>query len=182
MSIFYSARFERPFPVPLLAFERLANLADLPPLAAARQVLSEVCRISEPPEAACIYLLDRFKSASESAQELSNGEISEGSQASYRGLGTSFTDFFRSLDTSRILLIATGYDYKKAEYLYCVVDRDEAMQVVKDYLRMQEECNTYRYEAALYGFGGHYKNDDSSEDTIDMTDMDPMSVMKFIQG
>ena len=186
MSIFYAARFERAFPVSLLAFERLANLAHLEPIEATTQVLQQVCGVKKPTEQDILYLLDRFKSASEKAEQSAkpsdNSDPLEYSEQPSRSLGSSFYQFTRSLDISRVLLWLSGWDYQKAEYLYSSVDRDDAMQLVEDFLRLQDEKNTYQFEAVLYGFGGHYKNDDSGEDSLDMTGMDAESIMQMIGG
>ena len=181
MSIFYHCQYEQLFPVPLIAFERLYALQDLPPEEALSKVLSECCGKPKPTEAEIQYFLGRLKSDAEEANTRVASITGEANRSPTKTLGTSFQKFLTELDSARLLLWACGYDFDRAKYLYTQVDRSIATQIIDDFLKLQHERNTYQFEAVLYGFGGSYSSDAQDEDTVDMTDLDASSIMAMFK-
>lgn len=182
MSAFYSARFEHLFPISLLAFERLAALSHLPAEEGIPLVLAECCNKPNPTEAEVVYFLERVQIESAAAQERVDDTSSQKRSQPSKSLGTAFQEFLGQMDSARLLIWACGRDYEKAQYIYTSVDRSIATQIIDDFLRLQQEQNTYLYESILYGFGGGYKEDSSGEEIVDMTDMDASSIMKMLSN
>jgi hypothetical protein len=180
MSIFYNAQFEQLFPIPLIAFERLSALSHLPAEEALPIVLAECCNKPNPTEAEVVYFLERIRDDSKEAQEKIEAVTdAKPANTSTKTLGTSFKKFLGQLDSARLLLLACGWDYEKAKYLYTKVDRKAANQIIDDFLELQHERNTYLFEATMYGFGGGY-TDDEREEVMDLTGMDAAGIMAML--
>ena len=186
MSIFYAALFERPFPVSLLAFERLSALGELHPRDAVLKVLTECCNVYRPTEQDIEYLQRRVEAAAQEVEKKARvPDDDDDDRPRGKSLGTSFQTFTRTLDAARILLWACGFDYEKAKFWFTEADRDDAMQVVDDFLRLQQERNAYLYEAALYGFGGKYRDDGNSSgdgEEIDLTGASAAQIMGMMRS
>lgn len=179
MSLFYSARFSQRFPVSLLALEHLTNLSNLPPEESIPRVLAECCEIFEPVEEDLIYLLDVLQEEAEKTTKEPPKQVKVTPPLA-RSLWTSFHKFIQQLDSSRILLWACGFDYKKAEYLYTKVDRTVANQVISDFVASLQEHNTANLEASMYGFGGKYQDEAENEYTTDATEMNAEDLRKLL--
>jgi hypothetical protein len=162
MSLFFT---KYPFNVPLLAFEHLNSLLDLPPIEAISNTLLNVCG-TQPNEDSIDYFLKRNKEYLES-KEVSSGKENKETTNKIT-LGTYFNRFIMSLDPSTVLVLATGYDIDKARKLYCEEDFSVAESVIKTYIKLMDEQNNYAYEVALYGAGGSYKEDAKQEESIPM--------------
>ena len=174
MSIFHAERFERPFPLPLIAFEHLASLAHLEPVDACLRTMIDCCGVPDPNESQIKYFLDRVQGDAEKANALVESRPAPNPDqriTERRSLGSSFDTFIRSLDSSRLLMLACHGDYEKAKHLYTKVDRDDAMQVINDFIRLHTERNTILFESVLYGFGGSYKGDALGDDRGDGNDV-----------
>lgn len=181
MSLFYTARYEQLFPIPMIAFERLEALSDIPPEQAVPQVLAECCNKPKPTEEEILYFLERLKGDSREAQErMGSAPEPKTHVRPEKSLGTSFQEMLGKMDAAKLLLWACSYDYARAEHLYTQVDRSIASQIIDDFLRVQYERNTYLFEAVLYGFGGKYNSDDGQGDMVDMTDMDASQIMAML--
>jgi hypothetical protein len=95
-------------------------------------------------------------------------------------LWSSFNQFMSSLDSSRVLLWACGFDYEKAEYLYTKVDRSIANQVIADFVSIQQEQNILLLESTMYGFGGKYSEESEDENIVDATEMGADALRKLL--
>jgi hypothetical protein len=177
MSLFYEEA-QRPFPVPLIAFERLSAV-DLTAmsqdelLAEYRHVLAVYCGVENPTEADFRYLYERLTAPQEDEESSDSGKPSQkSSRKPARTRGTAFAEAAAELGVDRILLAAVGYDWAKAKHLYCEADRTVAMAAVETFLRLSREHHTAMYEASLYGFGGKYVEEDEASHTLDLTSED----------
>ena len=180
MSLFYSARFSQRFPVSLLALESLTNLSDLPADEAIPKILSECCGVQEPVEEDLVYLLGVLEEEAKKTNENNKTPPAAPTTKKTKTLWSSFNQFMSGLDSSRVLLWACGFDYKRAEYLYTKVDRSIANQIIADFVSMQQEQNILLLEATMYGFGGKYSEESESENTVDATEMGADALRKLL--
>ncbi|WP_019865133.1 hypothetical protein [Methylovulum miyakonense] len=164
MSIFHQIHFTHRFPVPLLALEHLETLSKAVPLPEAIvATLIHCCDRKPPTEEDMDYFLERVKEL-DKPKEKSTNKNPQG-----KSLGTSFNKFLSKLPADRVLVMACGWDIAKADHLYSTVDASIAVQVIEDYLSLQQESNTFLYEAVLYGFGGKYDGDEGGSEDLDLT-------------
>ena len=191
MSVFYQARFEHLFPIPLLAFERIDALRHLPPEQVIGQVLAECCNKPKPTSEEITYFIRRVQGEVAQAAPQVESKTEEDddpykpveSSTKRRTLGSSFQEMISKMDSARLLLWACNWDYNKASYLYTVVDKSIAKQVIDDFIRVTQETNTYLFEAGLYGFGGSYSGDEpSSGDEVDASDQSVDDWKELLKG
>jgi hypothetical protein len=170
MSPFYEARFVRLFPVSLLAFERLHSLlmGGYDPPQASLSVLVECCGIEHPTNEQIQYFLDRADTLSKELSEAQPGDTFSENK-SKRTFSTSFREFLSGLDSHDLLLMATGYDYAKAEYLFTRVDREDALRVIKVFTQDTTERQILQLEAVMFGMGGGYSDSSQNGDVVDLT-------------
>lgn len=185
MSCFYAHRYGRRFPVPLLAVERFYELQEK---TATEEALyytcQECCGRENPSEDDMAYLLQRLIDLSQTSKK-PESDASDPHAKPPQTLGTKYHDLINSLPTDRTLLWMTGYDYDRAYHLYSRVDRDDAMQMVGDFLRIHLEENRVGFENVLYGHGGSYKDDGdsgSSGDTVDLSKQGPDAVKAALKA
>jgi len=92
-------------------------------------------------------------------------------------------DYIGGLPIDAALLRMVNYDIDAAEKLYCTIDRDDVVQLVKDYIKGRMEENLVRMEASMYGFGGSYKEDkqeSSKEKGIDLSTKEGVAALKSL--
>lgn len=86
-----------------------------------------------------------------------------------RGVGTEMVSWVSSLDMEPLLLLATGGDYRLAEYLYC----DVPAMAVDEFLRTHIQFESHRagvvFEAVVFGTGGKMKGGSESERVLDVS-------------
>lgn len=180
MSIFYASRFARPFSVPILAFQRLAQLrqVDTDCTDALLMTLRDCVGLANPTKEQVDYFLHRIESA---CADQTQGAVSEASDQLTRG--THYREFLQSLSIDRTLLLMCAGDYVRAEYLYCQVDRDDVLQMVADFRSEKLEANEYMFESVLYAMGGSYKGDEpGDDDDMDLTGADAATITKFLMN
>ncbi len=175
------------FPVSLLAIEHFSTvMGTLGTLDALLDTLTKYCGIPDPTDDDGAYFVSRLEeiNSDDPAQPANNSTPS--AQEPKRSLGTSYFTALSSLPVDRILLAAVGYDYHKAEYLYCKADRSVAMAVLETYTQLQAEQFNYLFECAMYGFGGSYKDDEKTavpEGAIDLREVDdPVAALNMLFG
>ena len=179
-SVFLRNKRPARFPVPLLALERYAEMASsgVPCAEAALAVLSGECGVARPSEDDVAYFAERLGQAA-GAPKPADG--SRSGRAPRKTLGSGLHEALDSMSLDLLLLAATGNDFARAEWLYCVADRDVAMDVVEGHLKLRMAEQAYLYECVLYGFGGHYEGDKPMDpaNTLDLTrdDVDPIAVL-----
>ena len=174
MSVFYAAKFQYRYPISMLAFERLTQLSELSAEEAVPKVLAECCHISNPSKEDLIYFLERLQA--EHVDSPSETKVTKASKS----LGTAYQAFLGKLDSARLLLWACGFDFAKADYLYSQVDQSITTQIIEDFITLQNEQNTYLFEAVMYGFGGKYNEDGADANLVDATEMSANELKKLL--
>lgn len=187
MSIFHTARFERRFPVPFLAFEHLGHLIDqgTDQIAALHGVLVTCCGRSSPVEADYEYLLGRIESYQKVLDD--KPDVDPYAPPPTPTLGHSLRNYLQDLSTEQLILVMCSGDHAAAQRLYCEVDRDDVTEMLKAFTRWQTEKHHALYEACLYAAGGHYKDDEQASsgasatdgDVVDMSDASPEDLKKL---
>lgn len=157
-SLFYNQKRGRRFPVPLYAFEVYAlesseSSSDEQLQALLIYVLHDVCGVASPVPEDVEYFIERLNDLSKPPKE------SESPPPKNKSFGTSYMDYLIGLPIDSVLLKMVQYDVKKAEHLYCVIDRSDVVALVDSYLLGKMEENSVAMEAAMYGFGGRYEED-----------------------
>lgn len=158
-SVFYMHAYGRRFPVPLMALECYAlgsekAGSDQELLDVLVSTISTHCKISAPKESDIDYFLTRLKEIKAEISENSAEEMVKG-----KTFGSAYMDYISKLPVDAALLKMVNYDIGAAEKLYCNIDRDDVIQLVRDYIRGKAEENLVSMEASMYGFGGHYEKD-----------------------
>jgi hypothetical protein len=110
----------------------------------------------------------------------SKPESTKESSKPKRTLGANLEEWTQSLDPTGICLYLADYDPERAHRLYWWVDSDLLELTLKSKLRFEAVKHSNAFEAAMYGFGGKYGDDDStgSGDTIE-TDLGAGSLAAF---
>lgn len=79
-----------------------------------------------------------------------------------------------SLRIDRLCLYAAGYDYRLAEYYYRSLDQQTLVAIANAKLELELERAKVGFEAALFGFGGRYKDTpDENTQVFDLTGDNP---------
>lgn len=162
-SIFYMHTYGRRFPIPLMALESYAldsekADSDEELFNVLITTLSKHCKVATPEDADITYFLTRLKGLKEEISENSGDEETKG-----KTFGSAYMNYIGGLTVDAALLKMVNYDIDAAEKLYCTVDRDDVVQLVRDYIKGKAEENLVRMEASMYGFGGHYEEDKSGK-------------------
>jgi len=152
---------DRRFPVPILAFEKYeiysrGKESDEEVILAACQVLEECCDILKPSPEDLTYFSGRIQKVAEDYRKQENKNPSIGSKVSFN---TSFAKYMQEINLDVMVMKMCNYDYTEAERMYCKLDRDDAIDLVRDYIADRMEFHQVMMEASMYGFGGSYKND-----------------------
>jgi len=158
-SIFYMHTYGRRFPVPLMALEAYAMdsenaSTDQELFDVLVTTLSKHCKVVKPTDGDINYFLDRLKKLKTEIEENSLEDSNNG-----KSFGTAYMDYISELPIDGALLKMVHYDIDAAEKLYCDLDRDDAVTLVKDYIKGKAEENLVKMEAAMYGMGGSYEED-----------------------
>lgn len=178
-TVFYKGKFERRFPIPILAYERLEILVSEEDYDTDNgeevvkmyiAIMEECCGVSDPEEADITYFLTTVNATfntPEKPKPASEGK--NGPAKKKKGYATDFYKMIEEQDTASLILNAVGFDYKKAEYLYCVADRTEALLVVEKYLDRLQQDHRIMLESSVYGFGGDMgDSNDAAETKVDI--------------
>lgn len=138
------------------------------------RVLKECCGVQAPTEEHYVELLERInKISTEAVENQQEEEKSSNRPDSKKGYyAKDFEQYIKKLDLKDLLYQLTSYDYLQAEHLYCEVDRDIVMGMVKTYIAHESQKNKLMFEACVYGFGGELKSDpraSANDKTFDLS-------------
>lgn len=169
---------------PLITFEFMEYLQEAlksNPEATTLEILTYACnqtgRSKKDLEAIAVRLADEKV---EQAAKTSDAKSSE------KGFGTSFLEWYTKLSPDIMCLMATGFDYQKAEYLYRHVDKAVVGEILRAFSEHSWNEAYLRFEACLFGFGGGYGNKGSKpkgeEKVIDARDMDLNDLNALLMG
>lgn len=76
--------------------------------------------------------------------------------------GDGFAQWGGGLSPQELCMYLSEYDFEKARYLYCSVDKQDVMSLANGKLKYDMELAVLSYEACLFGFGGWYGDDDKN--------------------
>lgn len=78
-------------------------------------------------------------------------------------LASSLMEWIGCLQAPQLCYVLAGFDPVKAEILYCDTDFRLVNDMAEVHINQQMQQVQASYEAVLYGFGGKYEDDKSSE-------------------
>lgn len=88
-----------------------------------------------------------------------------------KSLGSSLMDWVSGMSSEAICMAMSGYDLNKAKELYCDQDYRLVSEAHILYAEERWQLMQAQYEAAMYGFGGQYKGDQSAANDETMHDL-----------
>jgi len=158
-SIFYMHAYGRRFPIPLMALEAYAmdsedTETDQDLFDVLMVTLSKHCKVAKPTDDDINYFLERLTKLKTEIEKNSSEESNHG-----KSFGTAYMDYISDLPIDGALLKMVHYDIDAAEKLYCDIDRDDVVSLVKGYIKGKAEENLVNLEATMYGMGGSYEGD-----------------------
>lgn len=114
---------------------------------------------------------DQLTYAATRAVKLNEGGEGASDEAEKANAGKSFATgylkWLADMKPDACCLFAANYDFEVAETLYCHVDRDDVLDMLKAKSEAEWQRHVVAFEACLFGFGGGYgKNTGGNE--IDM--------------
>lgn len=180
MSIF--SKHQRPFSVPLLAFERFTELRqqitddDRILESVVIPVLVECCGVSAPTEKDVKYFLERLEQVGRNVPE-----SPEAAKPPTKTLGSAYAEALRNLDVAQLILYMCAFDFHKANYVYTELDRDVAVEMLDTFISMKLQENNLLFESCLYGFGGKYESDKGPVETVDVDLNNPNDLAQLSQ-
>ena len=116
--------------------------------------ISKHCKVLKPTDEDIGYFLERLKQLKTEIEENSSEASNHG-----KSFGTAYMDYISDLPIDGALLKMVHYDIDAAEKLYCDIDRDDVVSLVKGYIKGKAEENLVNLEATMYGMGGSYEDD-----------------------
>jgi len=156
-SIFYTSRYGRSFAVPMLAYEYMGVEFSKEGVAEDEEKIGEVYRTALEEICKVKFNKDTLQELVSRAQgtmsEASGGE-GKSNKPPKKGFTSTFYKYFLDLPADKLLLQVCGNDYKVAEHLYCVLDRDDTMEVIAGYTARLQQDHGVMLEACAFGFGG----------------------------
>jgi len=173
-SMFYTAAFERRFPLTFLFLEDIgittselnenSNEEDVE--LAIRRSLKRCYKDMKVTAADVAYVSERLeKAAAEKEKRAAELADQTGSGKKKQSFASSYADWAAKLEPHEACLAAANMDYFKARRLYCEVDKDDVTEMSAQWMKMEWEKIKVGYESVVYGFGGGYKEGASLGDT-----------------
>lgn len=101
-----------------------------------------------------------------------------------KSFGASFSEWLAGLSGTESCLYLSDYDIEKALHFYWQEDLMLVQEAIKAKSTQDSQNSLIQLEASMYGFGGKYSEDSSSEDanTINLDDMDPSDIQGMLGG
>ena len=166
-SIFFTKRCGPKLSIPIsyLFLETLQRLVSESPevllseaiLQAAQQCFAATLSREEQNEVAARMLLLNQKIEKEEGKD----------KKDERSFGTALLKWISELSAEKICFLLSRFDPIKAEKLYCDVDYELISDMLATYMEHEWQQVNAKVEAALYGFGGSYKEDTMSRKADD---------------
>lgn len=166
-SLFYNHKYGRKFPVSLMALEAYAievegASEDNEIYDALIRVLAKACDVKSPTKEDIEYLISRITEVGkELADNKKEGDDKGGK--SKKSFGTSYMEYLHGLSVDSAILKMVNYDITAATALYCDIDRDDVIRLIKEYFSGAAEENLVKMEATMYGSGTSYKGDNGGK-------------------
>jgi len=175
--------YGRRFPIPLMALEAYAidsegATTDQELFDVLMVTVSKYCKVPKPTDDDITYFLERLQKLKTEIAQNASEDSNNG-----KSFGTAYMDYIADLPIDGALLKMVHYDIGAAEKLYCDIDRDDVVQLVKDYIKGKAEENLVKMEAAMYGMGGSYEGDkpeEKKEKGIDISTEEGAAAMRAL--
>ena len=163
-SMFYVNKITRPFNVPMLAFEvafieinKLGDdLTEERLISIYSDVLVSQCKVEVSQQN-----LDHLVNVISTSSTIEDSVKASAKSSQKGGFTSQFYKYFLDVPIDQMLLQICGYDMQKAEYLYCVADREDTLKVVEAYTTRLQQDHMVMLESCVCGFGGDMKSSDS---------------------
>ena len=162
-SLFYNHKYGRRFPVSLMALEAYAievegATEDNEIYDALVRVLAKACDVKSPDKLDIEYLIERI---TEVGKELADNKKDDGKKEGKpkKSFGTSYMEYLHGLSVDSAILKMVNYDITAATALYCDIDRDDVIRLIREFFSGVAEENLVNMEANMYGTGNSYKGD-----------------------
>ena len=94
-----------------------------------------------------------------SRMDLTGKSVAEDQQKPHsrkRQYGGQFIHWFENLSAEEKCLFAADYDYDKARFLYCDIDRGDACEIIRAKFDLVFETGILDFEATVFGMGGSF--------------------------
>jgi hypothetical protein len=169
-SLFFQDFFRQGPPLTSLFIEFVAEtLAALPEDERQEKFLEAIsqgmerCELSDgPPSAeAVVEIAVRLESHYSTQSEQKKASGPSGAGKTFLGY---FIEWAAKLDMVQLCLYTADWDPVAGRALYCEVDQALVVATAHDKLRLETERARVGFEAALFGFGGRYKDTPSEAD------------------
>lgn len=174
-SLFYTAAYERRFPLPFLFLEDVeVNVTALEGEVTDKQVMTIIsaCLARYLPNRKAdskdiAYVSERLEILAKEAAEAAEKDDGK-SKKQKKDFATSFSEWVSELTPHDVCLVVSGFDHHRARQLYSEVDRDDVMAMSVLWTRSEWERIKVGYESVVYGFGGSYGDDLPSDNQVDV--------------
>jgi len=137
--------------------------------------ISKHCKIRNPTDDDITYFMDRLKEIKEEIAGNAKQLMPQG-----KTFGSAYMDYVSELPIDGALLKMVNYDIDAAEKLYCTIDREDVVSLVKEYIKGKAEENLVNMEAAMYGFGGSYADDKKESKGMDISSEQGAAALKSL--
>jgi hypothetical protein len=178
-TIFYQAKYESVFPITGLFLEllgiKLQSFEQTPTNEETAVILLDCLKESglrkEPAEDDLRYVVEELEKRHQDSEEKRNKE----GESNKTGKGKHFAGYFASwaseMTYDKLCLYVADYDFTKAKDYYETQDQQTIVAIADEKLRLEFEKVRAAFEAALFGFGGGYKDTPREGDSsFDLTE------------
>lgn len=162
-SEFYLERFERKIPLTGMFLERMGKLIsaagevdDEGMVEIIAQAMVDAGLVEEPTdEAVAGIIVDLNAIYGDKKDKKEEEDKPTGKGKHFAGY---FAEWASSLSFDKLCFYAAGFDYAKAREYFVTLDQRSVVAIADEKLRLEFELARVSFEAALFGFGGGYKN------------------------
>ena len=164
-SMFYTASFERRFPLPFLFFEDIGIAAEAfgdSPTAddvemAIRRSLKRCFPDMKVSKDDVAYVAERLEKFAAEMKKAEAEQSKEEPKKTKKDFASSYAQWTSQLKPEDVCLAAADMDYFLARRLYVEVDREDVTELSTQWMKREWEKIKIGYESVVYGFGGGYK-------------------------
>lgn len=175
-SEFYKDRFSRRIPLTGLFMERLGALVsehgdvteEVTMVAIVGQAMIDAKLVEEITDEALTEVVTQLNEHRDEKKGDEEGAKPQGQGKHFAGY---FSEWASGLSYDKLCFYAAGYDYAKAREYFENHDQRSILALADEKLRLEFELARVSFEAALFGFGGSYKDTPREGDSVfDLSD------------
>lgn len=178
-TIFYQAKYESVFPITGLFLEllgiKLQNLEQTPTNEEFAVILidclkeSELCK--EPSDKELSYVVEELEKRHKNTEDKRDREGESNKTGKGKHFAGYFADWASAMTYDKLCFYVADYDFAKAKDYYETQDQQTIVAIADEKLRLEFEKVRAAFEAALFGFGGGYKDTPREGDSsFDLTE------------